>query len=131
MENRRSIKFSVDRLHEHDLSLKAVVEADIDLKEVFAAAGTEIGVFHLSGGEIGYTSALVNEDGTFDLRYEEGWYCTYLNNGIRPVAGVIHRNDGTKEEIPGGNQRNIVKFEAMTWGEAKTKYPSIEGGFHP
>jgi hypothetical protein len=103
----------------------------MDLASEFEKADTTQGVYHLSGGEIGYTNAIKNEDGTFDVRYESGWYCTYTNDGILPVAGVIYKLDGTTEDVPGGDKRNIVLFEPMTWKQAKEKYPTLRDGFPP
>jgi hypothetical protein len=102
----------------------------LDLSKEFAGGNTE-GVYHLRGGEIGYTYAIPNADGTFDVRYESGWHSTYKNDGTRPVAGTVIHKDGSTEPVPGGSRRDIVKFELMTWREASAKYPGIAGGFSP
>lgn len=111
--------------------MKRLEIARLDMKLLFKEAGTTQGVYHLRGGETGYTYAIENDDGTFDLRYEHGWYCPYANDGLRLGAGVILKKDGTAEEVPGGCKRDIVRFEPMTWDEARDKYPGIAGGFPP
>lgn len=103
----------------------------MDLRVAFAGNKAE-GVFHLSGGEIGFSWAISNDDGTYDLRYESGWYCTYTNDGVRQGAGVVCRPDGSQEDVPGGDKRNIIRFEPITWVEACKKYPGkIRMGFAP
>lgn len=90
-----------------------------------------VGVYHLRGGEIGYTSAIPHDDGTFGVRYEDGWYCWYRNDGTREIAGVINNPDGSSTPVPGGVHRDIVKFERMEWNDAAAKYPGIRCGFPP
>jgi len=106
------------------------MEGKVNLRDEFTKHGTTDGVYHFSGGEIGYTFAVTNGVGTFRLRYESGWYCTYTNDGTRLIAGMICKPDGI-ETVPGGDKRNIVKFEPLTWKEAKMKYPDITEGFRP
>ena len=104
----------------------------IDLKKVFDEAGTTTGVYHLSGGESGWTDARIVGDGTYLLKYEDsGWRCTYGNDGVRLEAGVITRRDGTKEDVPGGDHRNIVRFEPLDGAQACLRYPGIQFGFPP
>jgi hypothetical protein len=103
----------------------------MNLSAEFEKAGTTEGVYHLSGGENGYTYAIKKDDGTYAVRYESGWYCTYNNDGIRPVAGIIRSPDGTVTEVPGGDKRNIVMFEPLSMSDARKKYPDINLGFRP
>lgn len=103
----------------------------MNLKEEFAKVGHTEGVYHLSGGERGFTFAFTNDDGTYSVRYEHGWYCEYENDGTRPYCGIILRHDGTEELVPGGTKRNIVRFEPISWSEAREKYPRIAQGFKP
>lgn len=102
----------------------------MNLQEEFASGKSE-GVFHLRNGEIGFTSATANDDGTFSVRYETGWHCDYSNDGKRLAAGVIRRTDGSMEVVSGDGRRDIVKFEPMTWDEARAKYHGIGLGFSP
>jgi hypothetical protein len=103
----------------------------MDLKLEYNKYGATEGVYHLRGGEVGHTHSIENDDGTFSVRYESGWYCTYKNNGIRQAAGIIRSPDGSEQIIPVGNKRDVVKFEAISWDEAKSKYPGIRAGFQP
>jgi len=89
------------------------------------------GVVKMAGGEIGYTSVSRTDEDMYAVRYESSWYCHFTNDGVLPIAGVIHKRDGSKEDVPGRPERYIVEFEEMSWSEAELRYPGIQSGFHP
>lgn len=102
-----------------------------DAAKAFGCERFVSGVFTLSGGEVGFSDAEINEDGTFMLRYESGWNVKYRNDGVRPIAGFLHHKDGSVTEVPGGSKRNVVGFERLSFKEALDKYPGVAYGFHP
>lgn len=105
----------------------------MNLLDAFDGLSAEIeAVFHLAGGEVGHTLARRCDDGTVSIRYDSGWWCSYLPDGTRPIAGYIVSQDGSSRPVPGGAKRNIVSFERMTWDQAVSKYPhGLSAGFPP
>lgn len=72
--------------------------------------GTE-GIITFRNGERWWCPNIVKEtDGTYSVRYEHGWYCTYMQDGRRVTAGRIVHSDGRSEAVPPGRQRDIVEF---------------------
>lgn len=81
----------------------------------------EEGVVHFRSGEVCHLEVRYEGDQIY-LRYESGWYCRYRPDGTRIAAG---RTDGTSEIFLGSNSRDVVRFEPMSWSEAKSKYVGL------
>lgn len=88
--------------------------------------GAHEGVFHFRGGEVAFLMIDYEKGapGEVGVRYESGWYARYRPDGTRVSAGGIVNPDGTFEVIydQPGHKRDIVKFEPMSWKEAKIAY---------
>lgn len=65
------------------------------------------GIVKFEGGLRFWCPVIRIEDGEFFVRWENGWYKEYARDGKSICAGVIHKTDGTKEEVRG---MNIVEF---------------------
>jgi len=83
------------------------------------------GVLTLASGERAYTSWLDNGDGTYDVRYESGWYCTYARNGKRLGCGVIVSKDGSETRVDPGSWREIIDVSYVPY------QPGMAHGFRP
>lgn len=88
------------------------------------------GVMHFRGGEIAYLE-VDKENGEALVRYESGWLVSYRLDGTRIRAGYIFHKDGTSEEVVGNSNRDVIRFEPITWQEAKAAYPGIQGELPP
>jgi hypothetical protein len=83
------------------------------------------GFITLRSGEQAHTMWLANNDGTYDVRYESGWYCPYTKDGKRLRAGSIIHADGTVTTVEGGDRRDIIKVEFIPYAQG------MSCGFQP
>lgn len=62
-----------------------------------------------------------DDDGTFSVRIENGWYSEYAQDGTNLCCGIIIDKDGKEKERVVNHNRDIVNFEDIPYSGEPTE----------